>query len=271
MRIIIENDYEEMSKQAAHIIASQLYLKPNSVLGLATGSTPLLTYRFLAKYHHLDNLDFSGVTSFNLDEYAGIGADDPQSYHYYMLTNFFNSINIAPKHIHIPDGMAPDLDAECNAYDQAIHQLGPIDLQILGIGNNGHIGFNEPDPSFGATTHVVRLDDATIQANSRFFSNIEKVPHYAITMGIKTIMNSRLVLLLADGLNKAEIIAKALYGDITPSVPASVLQFHPNLIVILDREAARQLSVLDKLNHINPANRVQMNKYYDKRLKDFNL
>lgn len=183
----------------------------------------------------------------------GLRADDPQSYHYYMFTNFFNSINIEPKHIHIPDGMAPDLDTECKAYDAAVNQLGPIDLQILGIGNNGHIGFNEPNPSFEATTRVVLLDDATIQANSRFFNSVEKVPHYAISMGIKTIINSRLILLLANGANKAEIITKALYGDITPEVPASVLQFHPNLIVILDREAARQLSTIDTLNHVNTA------------------
>jgi glucosamine-6-phosphate deaminase len=251
MRIIIGNDYEAMSKQAANIIAGQLFLKPDSVLGLATGSTPLLTYRMLAENYRMNSLDFSRVTSFNLDEYVGLNAEEPHSYHYYMFTNFFNSVNMDSQHVHIPNGMAPDLAAECIAYDTAIISSGGIDLQILGIGNNGHIGFNEPNPSFEAATHVVRLDDETLQANSRFFYNIEKVPQYAISIGIKTIMNSRLIVLLADGPGKAEIVAKALYGKITPAVPASVLQLHPNVIVVLDQKAAQQLSGTNKLNHPN--------------------
>ncbi|HBF39467.1 MAG TPA: glucosamine-6-phosphate deaminase [Firmicutes bacterium] len=247
MRIIIEKDYEAMSKQAANIVAGQLSLKPDSVFGLATGSTPQLTYRILAGRYQTDGLDFSRATSFNLDEYVGLDEAAPDSYHYYMAANFFNLINMERSHIHIPNGMAPDLAAECCGYDQAIHQAGAIDLQILGIGNNGHIGFNEPNPSFEATTHVVHLGQETIQANSRFFSNVTKVPRYAISMGIKTIMNARRIILLANGSSKATIVAKALCGAINPEIPASILQLHPDLIVILDQEAAEQLAVQDAL------------------------
>jgi glucosamine-6-phosphate deaminase len=246
MRIIIGKDYEEMSKQAANIIAGQLFLNPRSVLGLATGSTPLLIYRMLVERHQKDGLDFSRVTSFNLDEYVGLEADNPHSYQYYMFTNFFDSVNMNRQNVHIPCGNTPDLKAECAAYDAAIAKAGGIDLQLLGIGNNGHIGFNEPDLSFEATTHVVQLDAQTIQANSRFFSNPEAVPRYAISMGVKTIMGSRIIMLLANGSAKADVVDKALYGEITPSVPASILQLHPNLIVVLDREAAQKISVKSK-------------------------
>jgi glucosamine-6-phosphate deaminase len=240
MRIIIGTDYEEMSKQAANIIAGQLFLNPRSVLGLATGSTPLLTYRMLAERYQVEGLDFSMVTSFNLDEYVGLMENDPHSYRYYMFTNFFNLVNIKRQNVHIPNGTAPDLKAECAVYDAAISKAGGIDLQLLGIGNNGHIGFNEPGISFEARTHVVQLDAETIQANSRFFNNTGAVPRYAISMGIKNIMRSRTIVLLASGSGKAEVVARALYGEITPAVPASILQLHPNLIVILDREAVRK-------------------------------
>lgn len=241
MRIIISKDYEEMSKQAANLIASQVFLSPRSVLGLATGSTPLLTYRKLIEYYHRDGLNFNKVISFNLDEYIGLAAEDFNSYHYYMFHNFFEVININRRNIHIPNGMATDLQAECSSYESAITKAGGIDLQLLGIGNNGHIGFNEPDFGFEAMTHVVQLDAETIQANSRFFSNNEAIPSSAISMGIKTIMSARIILLLVNGAGKADVVAEALYGKITPQVPASILQLHPNVIVVLDQEAAQKL------------------------------
>ncbi|EGO63938.1 glucosamine-6-phosphate deaminase [Acetonema longum] len=241
MRIIIAKNYEELSKQAANLIASQIFLNPRSVLGLATGSTPLMTYAKLIERYHQDGLDFSQITTFNLDEYVGLPKNDPQSYHYYMRTHFFQAVNLKEQRIHIPDGMAPDLEVECAQYEAAIERAGGIDLQLLGIGNNGHIGFNEPDFSFEATTHVVELDNETIQANSRFFQSPEAVPRRAISMGIKTIMRSRIIVLLASGQNKAAVVAKALYGEITPAVPASILQLHPNVIVVVDQEAAQHL------------------------------
>ena len=241
MRMVITDNYEEMSKQAANVISGQLFLNPSSVLGLATGSTPLLTYQLLVKRYQEEGLDFSRLTTFNLDEYVGLNELDPNSYHYYMFKNFFDLVNINHGSVHIPNGMAIDLKKECLAYDGAIAEARGLDLQLLGIGNNGHIGFNEPDVSFEATTHVVKLDEETRRANSRFFNSIEAVPQYAISMGIKNIMRSRIIVLLASGSGKAGTLAKALYGEITPAIPASILQLHPNLIVILDREAAREI------------------------------
>ena len=192
MRVIVTNSYDEMSTEAAKIVAGQIYLKPDSVLGLATGSTPLSMYKKLIAVHEMIGLDFSQVTTFNLDEYIGMTPDNPQSYHYFMHHNFFDFINIKPENIYIPDGMAKDIVAEGKRYDALIEAKGGIDLQILGIGQNAHIGFNEPDIKFEATTHKVRLDEETIQANSRFFQTEEEVPRYAISMGIKTII-SRIV------------------------------------------------------------------------------
>ncbi len=241
MRVIITNSYDEMSKEAAKIVAGQIYLKPDSVLGLATGSTPLQMYKKLIAVHEMVGLDFSQVTSFNLDEYIGMSPDNPQSYHYFMKHNFFDFINIKPENIFIPDGMAKDIDAEGRRYDALIEEKGGIDLQILGIGRNAHIGFNEPDIKFEATTHKVKLDDETIEANSRFFENESEVPRYAISMGIKTIMLAKKVVLLASGSNKAEAVYNAVYGSISPSAPASILQLHRDVTVIVDKEAGTLL------------------------------
>ncbi|RGS72828.1 glucosamine-6-phosphate deaminase [Mitsuokella sp. AF21-1AC] len=241
MRVIITNSYDEMSKEAAKIVAGQIYLKPDSVLGLATGSTPLQMYKKLIAVHEMVGLDFSQVTSFNLDEYIGMSPDNPQSYHYFMKHNFFDFINIKPENIFIPDGMAKDIDTEGRRYDALIEEKGGIDLQILGIGRNAHIGFNEPDIKFEATTHKVKLDDETIEANSRFFENESEVPRYAISMGIKTIMLAKKVVLLASGSNKAEAVYNAVYGSISPSAPASILQLHRDVTVIVDREAGALL------------------------------
>lgn len=249
MRVIVTNSYDEMSTEAAKIVAGQIYLKPDSVLGLATGSTPLSMYKKLIAVHEMIGLDFSQVTTFNLDEYIGMAPDNPQSYHYFMHHNFFDFINIKPENIYIPDGMAKDIVAEGKRYDALIEAKGGIDLQILGIGQNAHIGFNEPDIKFEATTHKVRLDEETIQANSRFFQTEEEVPRYAISMGIKTIMLAKKVVLLANGRNKTEAIYNTVCGSISPSAPASILQLHRDATVIVDKEAASLLpdQVCDKI------------------------
>ncbi|WP_182187520.1 glucosamine-6-phosphate deaminase [Pectinatus frisingensis] len=241
MRIIVTKSYDAMSMTAAKIIAGQIYLKPNSTLGLATGSTPLLMYKKLIDIHKSIGLDFSAVTSFNLDEYIGISPENPESYHYFMYNNFFKYINIMPKNIYIPDGMAADINKECHDYDQLIKNNGGIDLQVLGIGKNAHIGFNEPDIKFETTTHKVKLDDETIEANSRFFADAKQVPRYAISMGIKTIMFAKKIILLANGKNKAEAVFKAVTGKISPAAPASILQLHQDVIVIVDKEAGAML------------------------------
>ena len=241
MRIMVTASYQEMSQAAARILAGQLYLKPDSVLGLATGSTPLLMYRKLVAVHKKLGLDFSEATTFNLDEYIGLAKDDPQSYHYFMEKNFFSQININRKNVHIPSGVPKDIEAECRLYDRLIEAKGGIDLQVLGIGENAHIGFNEPDIKFEATTHRVKLDEATIKATSRFFSEPEAVPRYAISMGIKTIMLAKKVVLLASGKNKAPAIYKTIYGGVRPDAPASILQLHQDAILILDKGAASLL------------------------------
>ncbi|MBE6105357.1 glucosamine-6-phosphate deaminase [Anaerovibrio lipolyticus] len=238
MRVLITDSYDQMGLEAAKIVAGQIYLKPNSVLGLATGSTPLSMYERLVAVHRTVGLDFSEVTTFNLDEYIGMGPDNPQSYHYFMQEHFFKHINIKPENVHIPNGMAQDLIAEGERYEQLIAAKGGIDLQVLGIGQNAHIGFNEPDVKFAATTHKVELDEETILANSRFFNNVDEVPRYAISMGIKTIMMAEHVILLANGRNKARAVYKAVCGDVTPEAPASILQLHRDVVVILDKEAA---------------------------------
>lgn len=241
MRVIIVDSYEQMGMEAANIVAGQVYLKPGSVLGLATGSTPVSMYRRLAAVHRTVGLDFSEVTTFNLDEYIGMGPDNPQSYHYFMWENFFKHINIRPENVHIPNGMAEDMKVEGQRYETLIASKGGIDLQVLGIGQNAHIGFNEPDVKFAATTHKVELDEETIQANARFFNSIDEVPRYAISMGIKTIMMAEHVVLLANGRNKAEAVYKAVCGDVTPGAPASILQLHRDVAVIVDQEAAAML------------------------------
>lgn len=247
MRIIITESYEEMSTAAARIVAGQLYLKPNSVLGLATGSTPLLMYQKLVQVHEQIGLDFSEAISFNLDEYLGLEPENPQSYHYFMHEHFFDKINIKPENIYIPNGNPDNLVKECKHYDKLIANKGGMDLQILGIGQNAHIGFNEPDIKFEATTHKVKLDEETIEANARFFTTPKDVPRYAISMGIKTIMLAKKVILLANGKNKAEAIYKAIYGGVRPDAPASILQLHQDVIVIVDKEAA---ALLPKQKHV---------------------
>ena len=241
MRVLITDSYDQMGLEAAKIVAGQIYLKPNSVLGLATGSTPLSMYERLVAVHRTGGLDFSEGTTFNLDEYIGMGPDNPQSYHYFMQEHFFKHINIKPENVHIPNGMAQDIIAEGERYEQLIAAKGGIDLQVLGIGQNAHIGFNEPDVKFAATTHKVELDEETILANSRFFNNVDEVPRYAISMGIKTIMMAEHVILLANGRNKARAVYKAVCGDVTPEAPASILQLHRDVVVILDKEAAELL------------------------------
>ena len=220
MRIIITDSYRQMGREAANMVAGQLYLKPDSVLGLATGSTPLPMYRRLIALHRSLGLDFSEVPTFTLDEYVGMAPANPQSYHYFL---------------------AEDLEAEGHRYDALIQQKGGIDLQVLGIGQNAHIGFNEPDVKFEAITHRVELDEETIRANSRFFQRLEDVPRYAISMGIKTIMMARRILLLANGANKADAMRKAVCGSVMPEAPASILQLHRDVTVILDRAAAARL------------------------------
>lgn len=241
MRIIVTDSYEKMGMEAANIVAGQVYLKPASVLGLATGSTPVSMYQRLAAVHKTVGLDFSEVTTFNLDEYIGMSPDNPQSYHYFMQENFFRHINIRPENVYLPDGMADDMIAEGERYEKLIEAKGGIDLQVLGIGQNAHIGFNEPDVKFAATTHKVELDEETIQANSRFFASPSEVPRYAISMGIKTIMMAEHVILLANGRNKAQAVYKAVCGDVTPEAPASILQLHRDVVVIVDEEAASLL------------------------------
>lgn len=241
MRIIVAKNYDTLSKQAAIFIAGQIIHKPNSVLGLATGSTPEGMYRELVHLHNQGLVDFRQVVTFNLDEYYGVGPQDQCSYHRYMQDNFFSHINIAPENVHIPNGLAQDAETECRNYEALIQQAGGIDLQLLGIGRNGHIGFNEPGSKFEGITHLVDLDEDTIAANARFFASPDQVPRQALSMGIKSIMGARRILLLANGSGKAQAICDMAYGSITPQVPASVLQLHPDVTVIVDEEAGSLL------------------------------
>jgi len=237
MKVIITKTYEEMCQKAARIIAAQVTLKPDSVLGLATGSTPLGIYSELVKKHQQGELDFSEVCTVNLDEYVGLSADNEQSYRYFMNHNLFDHINIPKKYTYVPKGMADDPLDECDDYELLIQQLGGVDLQLLGIGGNGHIGFNEPADHFTAETHLTDLTESTIEANSRFFENKDSVPKQAITMGIGTIMQARKILLVANGESKAKAIYETLFGPVTPQVPASILRFHQDVTVIVDEAA----------------------------------
>lgn len=232
MNIIETKDYTELSRKVANIISAQVILKSTSILGLATGSTPIGTYKQLIDWYQKGDIDFSKVSTVNLDEYCGLSTLNEQSYRYFMNYNLFDHININKENTHVPNGLADDMEAECRRYDKLITELGGIDIQLLGIGHNGHIGFNEPDVSFEQTTHIVNLDETTLEANSRFFDSIDEVPKQAITMGIKSIMQSKKIILIANGADKKEIVEKALYGPVTPDVPASILQFHPDLTVI---------------------------------------
>lgn len=237
MKIIKAKDYEDMSTKAANIIFSQIILNPKSVLGLATGSTMLSIYKNLVSKYKAGELDFSTVSSVNLDEYLGLSAEDSQSYHYYMNENLFNHINILKENTNVPNGIAEDPEKECKDYDKIIESLGGIDLQLLGLGVDGHIGFNEPGDCFVSPTHIVDLDETTIKANARFFTNESDVPTKALTMGMGSIMKAKRVLLCANGKSKTEILNKVLFQEITPKVPGSILQLHPNLTVIADPEA----------------------------------
>ena len=241
MRIIVTDNYEEMSRKAASIVRSQIILKPDCVLGLATGSTPAGMYRELVAMYERHEIDFSEVTVFNLDEYCKLGSGSKQSYHYYMHHHFFKYVNFRKENIFIPNCASEDILEECANYDAEINIRGGIDLQILGIGIHGHIGFNEPGPDFEAETHLVHLAEQTIEANARFFDSGERVPDTAISMGIRTIMQAKMLVLLASGEEKSEAIRKAVRGKISPEVPASILQIHPNAMLVLDREAARML------------------------------
>ena len=243
MRIIKAKDYTDMSRKAANVLSAQVTLKPDCVLGLATGSSPLGTYRLLVERYQQGDLDFKEVTTFNLDEYRGLSRENDQSYYYFMKHNFFEHVNIDPARIHIPDGMNPDAEEECANYEELIQAAGGIDLQLLGLGPNGHIGFNEPGDNFEKETHCVDLQDATIEANKRFFTSAEEVPKQAYTMGIKAIMQARQILIIVSGKEKAGILKQALFGPIVPHVPSSILQMHPNVTVVAD-EAALSLCEL---------------------------
>ncbi len=241
MRIIKTRDYDHMSRQAANIISAQVIIKPDSVLGLATGSSPIGIYRQLIDWHRKGDIDFSRVTTVNLDEYVGLDETSDQSYIYFMKHNFFNHINISAAHVHIPCGANLDEDEVCMDYDDLIRDLGGIDLQLLGIGLNGHIGFNEPADYFAKGTHRVALSDSTIQANKRFFANEADMPRYAYTMGIGDIMQARRIIMVVSGAAKADIVREAFTGPITPQVPASILQLHKDFTLVADEEALAQM------------------------------
>ena len=237
MQIYRAKDYEDMSKKAANIIASQIVLKPDCVLGLATGSTPIGAYKNLVEKYEQGDLDFSQVTTVNLDEYKGLPRENDQSYYYFMHDNLFDHVNVKPENTHLPDGTKEDSDEECARYEELIRTLGGQDLQLLGLGHNGHIGFNEPDAIFEKATHCVDLQESTIEANKRFFASAYDVPKQAYTMGIGTIMQAKKILVVVSGEDKADTVAKAFFGPVTPEVPASILQFHKDVILVADEAA----------------------------------
>ncbi|MFT4416164.1 glucosamine-6-phosphate deaminase [Fredinandcohnia humi] len=237
MKIIAVENYQEMSKAAAQFIINQVKEKPQSVLGLATGGTVLGTYEKVIEDYQQNKTSYKQVHSVNLDEYIGVEATHPNSYHYYMMEHLFAHIDIERDHIHIPNGLAKNTEEECRNYEGVIEELGGVDLQLLGIGVNGHIGFNEPGTSFDSVTHVVKLTESTRDANKRYFNRLEDVPTHAITMGISTIMKSKNILLLVSGKKKAEILAQVMNGEIDEKVPASILNTHPNVTIIADKDA----------------------------------
>ena len=242
MQIYRAKDYHDMSRKAANIISAQVIMKPSCVLGLATGSTPIGTYRQLIEWYEKGDLDFAHVTSVNLDEYKGLSGDNDQSYRYFMNHNFFSHINIPMERTFVPNGLEKNSDGACAAYNEIIRSCGGIDLQLLGLGHNGHIGFNEPGEAFEKGTHCVDLTESTIEANKRFFEKEEDVPRQAYTMGIKNIMQARKILLVVSGEDKADILAQVLEGPITPQVPASILQLHNDVTVVADEAALSKLT-----------------------------
>lgn len=251
MRVIIVKDYDEMSKEAARIIAKQIKKKPDSVIGFATGGTPVGTYKELIRMHKEEGLDFSKLTTFNLDEYYGLGPDHPQSYYYYMFDNLFNHVNVDPKKVHIPDGLAKNVKDFCEKYEEEIKKAGGIDLQILGIGRDGHIAFNEPGSSLASRTRLVALAEETIKDNARFFEKEEDVPRFAISMGCGTIMEAKKLLLLANGEKKADAVTAFIEGPVTSQITSSVLQMHPDAVVILDEAAASKLKRKEYYRHVD--------------------
>ena len=243
MQIIRANNYKDMSRKAANIISAQVILKPDSVLGLATGSSPVGAYEQLIRWYQKGDVDFSRVKTVNLDEYVGLSFQSTQSYKRFMYDNFFSQVNVDPSNINIPNGCCADLRAECKRYDEVLARLGKIDLQLLGLGCNGHIGFNEPEDSFQKGTHTVTLSDSTRLANQRFFASVDEVPAQAITMGLFDIIQAERVLMVVSGKDKAQTVKDAFFGPITPKVPASILQFHSNFTLVADEDA---LSLIDR-------------------------
>ena len=242
MLVIITKNFEEMSIEAAKTVSALIRKKPDAVLGFATGSTPLGLYQELIRMHKEEGLDFSKVTTFNLDEYVGLQPRHPESYHFFMWENLFKHINVDPRFVHIPQGMADDIPVFCEWYEEKIRSCGGIDLQILGIGANGHIAFNEPGSSLGSRTRIKTLTKKTREDNARFFDNEDEVPRFAITMGVGTIMDAKQLLLLASGTGKADAIKATAEGPITAIVPATIVQMHHKAILIVDQDAGSKLS-----------------------------
>ena len=243
MEIIVSETYEEMSRAAAREIASVMNAKPNAVLGMATGSTPLGLYNELVRMHREEGLDFSQVTTFNLDEYVGLPVTHEQSFHYFMHENFFKHVNIPPQNIYIPSGTTDNYEAFCQWFEHRIEEVGGIDVQVLGIGSDGHIAFNEPTSSLGSRTRIKTLAKQTIDDNARFFDDPKDVPVYAITMGVGTILEAERIILLANGKNKAAAVAAAVEGPVTSMITASALQMHPDVLVFIDEDASGELEM----------------------------
>lgn len=243
MKIYKAKDYKDMSRKAANIISEQVIMKPNCVLGLATGSTPIGTYDQLVEWYNKGDLDFSEVTTVNLDEYKGLPRTNDQSYYYFMHQHLFDRVNIDPERTNVPNGMEPDAEKECGRYEELIRSLGGVDLQLLGLGHNGHIGFNEPGEAFEKETHCVDLTESTIEANKRFFASADDVPKQAYTMGIKTIMQAKKILIVVNGENKADIVERAFFGPVTPEVPASILQLHNDVTLVGDEAALAKIEI----------------------------
>ncbi len=241
MRIYQEADYSAMSRRAANLIAAEIIRKPNCVLGLATGSTPIGAYTLLSEWNALGDFSFKDVTTVNLDEYKGLAPDHDQSYRWFMNHNLFNKVDIDKSRTYVPDGLAKDADAECARYDALVESLGWADLQLLGLGRNGHIGFNEPCDSFVKPTHVVDLTESTIEANARFFDSADDVPKQALTMGIGCIMRARRVLVVASGEDKADAVYNVVCGPVTPQCPGSILQLHGDVVLVADKAALKKV------------------------------
>ncbi|MCA9176495.1 MAG: glucosamine-6-phosphate deaminase [Planctomycetales bacterium] len=254
MRVVVLPDQQAVAERGARIVASLVRSKPNCVLGLATGSTPLGVYRELIRMHAEEDLDFSLVTTFNLDEYVGLGPGHPQSYRYFMQSNFFDHVNVQPGRTHVPDGRALDFEAYCESYERRIADAGGIDLQLLGIGADGHIAFNEPGSSLGSRTRLKTLTKETVDDNARFFDNPDEVPRLAVTMGVGTILESKRCLLLAIGDHKARAIRSMVEGPVTSQITASALQLHRDVTVVVDESAA---SWLERREYYDEVERAQ--------------